>query len=454
MEVNEDDIWQESILIFDSCSILRLYEWCLEKSFELQDIFDCKTQDIVLLEQVKKEVLNIYSSRIENKKDKYTDAINKLLKAEDKNKAMNTLRKQCDGYKYSDEFLFLLQSYIEEKSSYDEIMMFVNKYDEQSNKYIESTKLEFILNNFFTQEYSSKISENELEKKYNKDIQIGLPGCKDRGKNKNSNGDYIILNQLVEIANDKDKDITFITADVKADWFPFNKKLKKRELNPAAVEWFNNEIINESKISVITLAEILTISKDYISSDISRLVDEEIIYNLINETYGTWYPEELMDKITEYIENDGDIQFQIENAIDSCLDYLEFGESEDYKVIDIDYEIEDDEVIVNINLEFFLTIDASAHCAGEDFDLGSPSCHFSGLVNGRIPIYWESKNTGAISIGSQLEDISIEEISFLGAKPLYSNEDGYDENEPDEYELDDYYDIDDYYESDNYEEIC
>ncbi|AIY82467.1 hypothetical protein U729_312 [Clostridium baratii str. Sullivan] len=164
---------------------------------------------------------------------------------------------------------------------------------------------------------------------------------------------------------------------------------------------------------------------------------------MINETYGTWYPEELMDKITEYIEKDGDVQFQIEDAIGSCLDYLEFGEAEGYKVIDIDYEIEDDEVIVNINLEFFLTIDASAHCAGEDFDLGSPSCRFSGLVNGRIPIYWESKNTGAISIGSQLENISIEEIGFLGVQPLYSNDDGYDE---DEYEPDYYYE--EYYEID------
>ncbi|AIY82890.1 hypothetical protein U729_313 [Clostridium baratii str. Sullivan] len=164
MELNIDNIWKDSILIFDSCSILRLYEWCLEKSFELQDIFDCKIQDIILLEQVKKEVLNIYSSRIENKKDKHIDAINNILKAEDKKKAINTLRKQCDGYKYSDEFLFLLQDYIEEKSSYEEMMMFVNKYDEQANQYIESTKLEFILNNFFTQEYNSKISENELEK--------------------------------------------------------------------------------------------------------------------------------------------------------------------------------------------------------------------------------------------------------------------------------------------------
>lgn len=439
MELNRDNIWKDSILIFDSCSILRLYEWCLEKSFELQDIFDCKTQDIILLEQVKKEVLNIYSSRIENKKNKHMDAINNLLNSEDKNKVINTLRKQCDGYKYSDEFLFLLQNYIEGKSSYDEIMMFVNKFDEQANQYIENNKLEWILNNFFTKEHYSEIGEDKLKEKYNHDINIGLPGYKDIGKSKNSNGDYIILNQLVEVANDKDKNITFITADVKSDWFPFNKKIKKRELNPSVIEWFSNEIINNSKINVINLSEILKISKNYISSDISSLVDEEIIYNLVDETYGTWYPEDLMDRVTEYIEQNGDIKVEIEDAIESCLDYLEFGESDDYKVIDIDYEIEDDEVVVNINLDFFLTIDASAHWAGEDFDLGSPSCHFSSLVNGRIPICWESENTGAISIGSQLEDIIIEEIVFLGVQPLYFNEDEY-EDEPDYY-YEEYYEI-------------
>ncbi|GEM_PF-4752510 len=458
MEFNSDNVWKESILVFDSCSILRLYEWCLEKSFELQDIFDCKTQDIILLEQVKKETLNIYSSRIEEKKDKYIDAINYLSNVEDKQKAITTLKKQCDGFKYSDEFMFLLRDYIDGKVSYDEIIMFVNRNDEQVNQYIEGNKLEFILNNFFTQEYHSKISEEELEKKYSNDIQKGLPGNKDKGKSKNSNGDYIILNQLVEVTNDKGKNITFVTADVKPDWFPFNKKLKGRELNPAVIEWFNNEITNSSKINVINLSEILTISKNYISSEISSLVDEEIIYNLIDETYGTWYPEELMGRITEYIEEDGNIQLEIEDAIDSCLDNLTFGETEDYKVKDITYEIEEDEVIISIYADFFLTLDASAHCDREDRELGSPSCHFSGLVRGSIPVEWESKNTGAISIGSQLEDISIEYIDFLGAESLYPDEDECDEEncDIDDYDEDnydeEYNDIDDYDEDDYYEE--
>lgn len=446
MGINNDDIWQDSILIFDSCSIIRLYEWCLEKSFELQDIFDCKTQDIILLEQVKKEILNICPRRIEDKKSKYIDAINYLANIKDKQKALTSLKKQCDGYKYSDEFMFLLRNYIDGKVSYNEIKKVVNTNDEQINQYIENNKLEIILNTFFTQEYHSKISEEELEKEYNNDSQRGLPGSKDRGKNKNSSGDYIILNQLVEVVNDKDKNITFITADVKSDWFPFNKKLKERELNPVVIEWFNDKIISSSKINVITLGEILIISKNYISSEISSLVDEEIIHNLIDETYGTWYPEELMGRITEYIEEDRNIQLEIEDAIDCCLDNLAFGETEDYKVNDITYEIEEDEVIISIYVDFFLTLDASAHCDREDIKLGSPSCHFSGLVRGSIQVDWESKNTGAISIGSQLEDVSIEYIDFLGAESLYPDEGKYDE----EHYYEEGYDIDDYSEDDTY----
>lgn len=68
MNYSESEIWNESVLVFDSSSILRLYEWYFNKSLELKDIFDCKTQSIVLLEQVKKETTRVFEERIELKK--------------------------------------------------------------------------------------------------------------------------------------------------------------------------------------------------------------------------------------------------------------------------------------------------------------------------------------------------------------------------------------------------
>lgn len=165
------------------------------------------------------------------------------------------------------------------------------------------------------------------------------------------------------------------------------------------------------------------------NKDISRLIDETIIHNLLEDKFGDWYPEELIDKITEYIEEDHEIQNQIEESIDSCLDYLSFGENEGYTVDNIDYEIEEDEVVIRISMNFYLSLDASAHCDSEGTDLGSPSCHLVGIISGSIPIEWKSKQTNAISVDSQLDNIQILFIVLLSVDALYPNNE-----EPDDYE--------------------
>lgn len=435
MNYQNNEIWNNSILIFDSCSILRLYEWCINKSLELKDIFDCKTQDILLLQHVKKETMGIYDQRIEQKKNKHYEAINYISDSSNKEKALNSLKKQCDGHKFSSEFLDLLKNYVDDKTTYNDAISHVSKNDAQGNLYIEENKLDALLKIFFSREFATQMTLEQIEQKYTADIGKGLPGYKDNNKTNNMQGDYIILNQLVEVSNSTDKNITFITADVKSDWFPYNKATNQKEVNPKLENWFSSEITSESKISVITLTDMLKIAKTYISDDIRSLVDETIIFSLVDESYGVWYPDDLMDKVTEYIEEDRNIQLEIEHAIDCCLDNLEFGENESYDIKDIEYEIDGDEVLVNIYIDLYLTLDASAHCANEDFDLGSPSCHFSGLVQGRIPIDWESNDTGAISIGSQLEDITIESIDFIGANSLYEENDcepGHDEPDYDD----------------------
>ncbi|HII4488478.1 PIN-like domain-containing protein [Clostridium perfringens] len=414
MKLNNEYIWKETILVFDSCSILRLYEFCLNNSLELEDIFDCKSQDIILLDQVEREVTNIYTNRINYKKNKYEIAFKNILEKENTQKIINSLKKQCDGYKYSDEFICLLEGFVDHKVSFDEIEEFISENDEYENQRIEKNKLENILKSFFSHRYKSKLTEEELEKKYRIDSKIGLPGSKDINKQKNKIGDYIILNQLVELSNNKNKDITFITADVKSDWFPFNKELKRKELNPKLINWFERELSNGLDIKIISLVEFLEIAKNYISSDINDLIDECIVYELVEEIYNEWYPSELVDIVNKYIEEDGGLQDQIEDSIGSCLDNLSFDECESCKVKEIiSCEIEDDVVNINISVDFIVSIDSSAHWCNEDIDLGSTSCHFNGVVNGIIPIEWRSDRTESISIGSQIESINIEYIDLL-----------------------------------------
>lgn len=448
MSLNNENIWFKSILVFDSCSIIRFYEWYKNKSLELKDIFDCKTQDILLLEHVKKEVLIVTEERLEQKKNKFIGAFKFVLEMQGKEKALKSLEKQNDGYKFPREFIHKLKDFVNGRITKEEISQYIEVQDMQDNLLIEGNDIKSLMDSFFSREFASILTVEKIEEEYNSDVGIDLPGYKDKNKDENKFGDYIIMNQLVEVANSSNKDITFITADFKADWFPYNKKAKQKQINPRLKDWFDKKIISGSKITVVTLSQMLQIASNYISDDFRNLVDEEVIFNLVLEKYNECYQDDLMDIITNYIEDDPNIQPEIENAIQCCLDNLSFGENEHCDIKNIEYCMKDYDVIVTFYVDFYLTLDASAHCGGEDFDLGSPSCHFSGEVVGTIPIEWASESTEAISLGSKLEDIEIKSIEFLDVDPLFKNpEEDYDFAEEDyaedDYAEEDYYDCGD-----------
>ena len=433
----DEEVWHKSILVFDSCSILRLCEWCKKKSLELKDIFDCKTEEIILLEQVRKEISNVYSQRFEQEKYKYIKALIFVSQQENKEKAITSLKKQCEGKKYSKQFFELLHKYIQGEIEYSEAMNIVMKIDTDEKLSKEDESIELIINNFFINIFPTGISEDKLQERYLLDSNKKLPGWKDKSKEVNQKGDYIILNQLVEMANKKDKDIIFITADVKSDWFIYNKENKQREFNPIADEWFQKHIDNNSKITVITLSDMLVYANKFVNSDLSALVRQQTIYELIEENYDLWYPVDLMEKVNEYIE-ENNIMDEVQDAVQHCVDCVEFGEKCDYTVKDITYEIDGDTVIVKIFIEFIVDLDTSAHVGGEDIELESVMCYFSSLVKGEIPISWKSDNTEAISLESQLDNIEIEYVDFISADNVYDEEEPeydeeyseYDEEEP------------------------
>jgi len=70
-----EKIWNESSIVFDSSSIFRLYEWQIKKSLVLKDIFDCKSRNIWITEQIIKELNWIYNARLDTKRKKLTDTM-------------------------------------------------------------------------------------------------------------------------------------------------------------------------------------------------------------------------------------------------------------------------------------------------------------------------------------------------------------------------------------------
>ena len=60
----------------------------------------------------------------------------------------------------------------------------------------------------------------ELKNEFNERLQFNIPpGYKDKSKDSNNIGDFIIWKEILEIGEKEGKDILFVTLDKKADWY-------------------------------------------------------------------------------------------------------------------------------------------------------------------------------------------------------------------------------------------
>lgn len=53
--VKFEDVWDNGLLVFDTSSLLRIYEWKIEKAIEFKDVLKFKIDDIWIPNQVNSE---------------------------------------------------------------------------------------------------------------------------------------------------------------------------------------------------------------------------------------------------------------------------------------------------------------------------------------------------------------------------------------------------------------
>ncbi len=433
--------WNCGLIVFDTSSLLRIYEWHVEKAIELKDVLKCKADDIWIPHQVNVEVMKMKTDV--EKQNKYLNIIEKIEVSPVKWASIRKMFKRWENHGYEEEFKSKVLEMEISGITPERIQTLKELADKLRNVHIHKVSIDSVYRDLFSN-IGKPFSESEqknLIKEYNNTPTA--PGHKDRKKkNSNAHGDYFIWKQIIKQAQESSKDIIFVTNDIKEDWFS-NKELHipRQEL----LEEFFTE--TNRRIIIISLTSFLEECSAYVNGDISELIAYSKIQDQVREIFDNWYPDMLIDKINEYIENDSTIKDEMESALDTCIDTVSFyGVNEQqFNLQDSEMDSTESEVIFNTFVDISTDFNGNAYCSGEDIELGTATVDLRVWLNIIVEKIWESEDTNRLSICDEAESIEITDIDFMRAYGEFGEEDSddyyedsLDSEDSDEYQYHDY----------------
>lgn len=436
--------WNFGLIVFDTSSLLRIYEWHVEKAIELKDILKCKADDIWIPHQVNAEVMEMKTDV--EKQNKYSNIIEKVEVSPIKWTSINKMFKRWENHGYEEEFKSKVLEMEFSGVTLDRIEKLKELADKLRKVHIQRVSIDSVYSDLFLNigKPFSEIEQKNIINEYNNTPTA--PGHKDRKKkNSNAHGDYFIWKQIIKEAQESSKDIIFVTNDVKEDWFS-NKELHipRQELLKEFFAETNRRII------IISFTSFLEECSAYVNGDIAELIAYSKIQDQVREIFDNWYPDMLIDKINEYIENDSTIKEEMESALDTCIDTVSFEgvNEQQFNLKDSEMDSTESEVIFNTFVDISTDFDGNAHCSGEDVELGTATVDLRVWLNITVEKIWESEDTSRLSICDKAESIEITDIDFMGAygefgeeNPADYYEDVLDNEDFDEYQ-DQVYDYD------------
>lgn len=217
----KDELWEEAVFVFDTNVLLNLYRYSSKTSEALINAFKKLSERIWIPHQVAYEFMK-------NRCEVIFDLVSKY---ETFDKAKNTFLDQAKGLsnmKDTDPEIIQLNKSIED---------WVEK-TKKANLRVMNPNDDGILDDILElfdgktgSAYTKKEKEDlmkEGEKRYKENVP---PGYKDSSKklsnecDNNAYGDFLVWKQIMEYAKNNHKDIIFVTADQKEDWWyrPKNK---------------------------------------------------------------------------------------------------------------------------------------------------------------------------------------------------------------------------------------
>lgn len=443
---NEDlfkEIWENGIITFDTCSLGRMYEWEYSHSVNIKDalsylfqfgcIWECEVTCKEFEVQRKQIKEGIYQQKYENgifkNLDKRPIPWSKIDKA----------LKRWESLGFHTVFTFELDKLRTiknpEKSQIESLRQL-------SILFSTFPDVEVLFDSLLNSRDTSltDIEKGELIELY--ESGIVCPGCCDNKKNNgNKYNDLFIWASIKKKARNTNKNIVFVTNDVKSDWFVNNAPRKEY------IEEFQSE--TSQSILILTLSDFWVYCKPFIDMPVDEFILQSTILQQLEEKYDDCYEPQITQAVEDLLDEpneSNDLIQIIEDSLDCCVDMLLLDEILDCDIsyYDISYNDEDN-VTLSIYLNAEISLDAQNHTCGEDWSPGCDSVLFDIEVAGTIPIKWSSDETERILLEDKItvnEIINIEIISNEGTDDPddYNEQDDYDE--PDDYY--ETYDIDDF----------
>ncbi|MDU4694724.1 MAG: PIN-like domain-containing protein [Paenibacillus sp.] len=436
-----EDVWNNSLLVFDTNSLLRIYEWNIDKAIEFKDVLNFKIESIWIPHQVNLE----FTKHVEHAEafNKYTDIIVRLENQPIKWGKIRKAFKRWESNGYEEDFKQKVME-LEIRGVRPEKLLELKQFTDK----LHSEHRRIIPINSIFKELFSNVGEpflNSEEQKLLKEFDETplAPGYMDREKrNANAHGDFFVWKQIQRKSIKSSRDIIFITLDLKEDWFSDKKEQLPRE--GLLKEFYE---ITQNRIIIISLTSFLEQCSVYLNEDIRELVAYSSIQDEVREFFDQWFPDQLLDKINKYLAEDDTIKDEMESVLEVCIDTVSFEGVTEHQFNLDDHEIienDDSYIVFHTHIDLTADFDANAHCANEDFELGTASVELRVWINITVEKEWQSEDSDRVAFKREAESVDIIDIEFLGASGDFDDQDFDEYDEYDDY--DDEYDEDMVYE--------
>ncbi|MGH1110954.1 PIN domain-containing protein [Bacillus paranthracis] len=317
-------------VVFDTNIYLNLYEYSPEAMTFFISLCDLIRDNIILPSTVKREFTKNHSKSVDKQRNKFKNAIINLGKP--LNQFQSKFKKQLE---ILDAFKMPKISDLEEdiqedidvlKEKLQQYMVEHEAVEEVNRKLLQDDLIKKLINDIESVGNLLPIlSLDEIyqycadgEKRYVNQTPPGYKDAKDKS-GVESYGDFFIWKETLRFCKENDKNLIFVTDDVKEDWYNLTEKHFRNEL----IEEFQNE--TGKRIIGITGNEFYNEIARIFNKDIPSGLEWLINYNLENYFDDLWH--NIEPDLVEMIINKGEEYIDISSL--SSYDGSDFEYDED-----------------------------------------------------------------------------------------------------------------------------
>lgn len=345
-------------VVFDTNIYLNLYEYSPEAMTFFISLCDLIRENLVLPSTVKREFKKNHGKSVKKQRNKFKNAITNLKKPLNQFESkLNVQIKVLESFKMPK--ISELKESIEEdidtlKEKLDEYMAEHEAVAEVNRKILDEDLIVQLINyieganNLLPTPSLDEIYQlcSDGEKRYKNKIPPGYED-EDNKSGVEAYGDFIIWKETLEFCKRNEKNLVFVTDDVKEDWYNLKEQRFRKEL----VEEFEDE--TGKKIIGITGNEFYNEIARIFKKDIPSALEWLINYNLENYFEDLWHSIE--PDLVEMIINKG--EEYIDTSSLTSYDGSDFEYDEDSFELEIveekfqGYNIDEAEYLLKINIK-------------------------------------------------------------------------------------------------------